>query len=347
MTAAYPRNCWYPLTWANGITRTLASHRVLGEDLVVYRTEAGAPVALAEMCPHRLAPLSAGRLRGDALECGYHGMTFAQDGRCVRIPGQAQIPSTARVRAYPVAERMGLAWIWMGDAAAADPAAIVTVPEYDDPRWSAAQGDALAIGANYLNLADNLCDPSHVSFVHLTTLGTAASEDIPVDHRVTEGGVLVWRWILDSAPIPLFAKYGSFAGPVDRWHYYDYRAPCTAIIDFGSADAGAIADRDERTQGMRIFACHFITPVDAHTCIDHWMHVRNFALGDRDVDERLHADFRIAFDEDKTILERIERNETANPQVRRISLAIDAAPRHMRRKVERMIAAEADVQAVA
>ena len=347
MTSLYPRNAWYPLTWADRIDRSLGAHRVLGEDLVVFRTEAGAPVAMADVCPHRLAPLSSGKLRGDAIECGYHGMTFARDGLCTRIPGQPHIPANARVRSYPVAERMGLAWIWMGEPAAADPADIVTVPEYEDPRWSAAQGDALAIGASYLNLADNLCDPSHVSFVHLTTLGSAASEDIPVDHRVTEDGVLVWRWILDGVPIPLFAKYGAFEGNVDRWHYYDYKAPCTAIIDFGSAAAGAIVDRDRRTEGMRIFACHFITPVDAHRCIDHWMHVRNFALGDRDVDARLHADFRIAFDEDKTILERIEHNERACPDIKRISLSIDAAPRQMRRAVTRMIAAEANVQAVA
>jgi phenylpropionate dioxygenase-like ring-hydroxylating dioxygenase large terminal subunit len=347
MTALYPRNAWYPLTWADRITQTLGAHRVLGEDLVAYRTEAGEAVAMADICPHRMAPLSIGKLRGDAIECGYHGMTFGRDGICTRIPGQAHVPATARVRSYPVVERMGLAWIWMGDPAAADPAEIVTVPEYDDPNWSSAQGDALEIDANYLNLADNLCDPSHVSFVHLSTLGSAASEDIPVDHRATKSGVLVWRWILDGAPIPIFAKYGSFEGNVDRWHYYDYQAPCSAIIDFGSAEAGAIKDHDKRDRGMRIFACHFITPVDEHRCIDHWMHVRNFALGDRDVDTRLHADFRIAFDEDKTILERIDRNERENPDFKRIHLSIDAAPRLMRRAVSRMAETESDIQAVA
>ena len=90
---------------------------------------------------------------------------------------------------------------------------------------------------------------------------------------------------------------------------------------------------------MRIFACHFITPVDAHHCIDHWMHVRNFALGDHDVDHRLHADFRIAFNEDKDILERIEQVEAKRPDMPRVRLAIDAAPQRMRKAVERLAAA--------
>lgn len=341
MTSNAPRNAWYPLTWSRNVTRALARHRLLGSDLVVYRSEAGAPVALDDMCPHRLAPLSMGKLKGDAVECGYHGMTFAPNGRCVRIPGQSMIPANARVPSYPLHEKMGLVWIWPGDPDRADPSLIYDLPQYNDAGWHAAHGDALRIDANYLNLADNLCDPAHVSFVHLSTLGNAASEEIPVEHTFSDSGVLVWRWIKDAPPIPLFAKYGDFRGNVDRWHYYDYAAPCSAVIDFGSADAYAIKDPKDRDQGLRIFACHFITPVDEHVCIDHWLHVRNFAIDDADVDQRLHADFRIAFNEDKEILERIEAMEQARPNAKRIRLGIDAAPQRMRRIVERMAAGDA------
>ena len=340
-----PRNSWYPLTWSRDVSRTLGRHRILGMDLVVYRSEAGEPVALDDVCPHRLAPLSMGKLKGDAIECGYHGMTFGRDGRCVRIPGQPIIPPNARVPSYPLQEKMGLVWIWPGDPTRADPALIYDLPQYHQPDWHAAHGDALSIGTNYLNLADNLCDPAHVSFVHLSTLGNSASEEIPVEHTFGERGVLVWRWIRNAPPIPIFAKYGNFRGNVDRWHYYDYLAPSIAVIDFGSAEAGAIANPEERDAGLRIFACHFITPVDDHLCIDHWLHVRNFALGDTDVDQRLHADFRIAFNEDKEILERIEQVERARPDFKRIRLGIDAAPQRMRRIVERMAAAEAEPRA--
>ncbi|HLZ06519.1 MAG TPA: aromatic ring-hydroxylating dioxygenase subunit alpha [Bradyrhizobium sp.] len=347
MNLLAPRNTWYPLTWSRNVTRKLSRHRVLGMDFVVYRSEAGTPVALDDACPHRLAPLSMGKLKGDAIECGYHGMTFGIDGRCVRIPGQSIIPPNARVPSYPLQEKMGLVWIWPGDPAQADPSLIYDLPQFGDAAWHAAEGDALRIETNYLNLADNLCDPAHVSFVHLSTLGNAASEEIPVEYSFGEDSVLVWRWIKDAPPIPLFAKYGNFSGHVDRWHYYDYRAPCIAVIDFGSAATGAIVDPEDRGAGLRIFACHFITPVDDNICIDHWLHVRNFALRDAEVDQRLHADFRIAFNEDKEILERIEEVAQARPNAKCIRLAIDAAPQRMRRIVERMVAGEAEARASA
>jgi vanillate O-demethylase monooxygenase subunit len=267
-------------------------------------------------------------------------MTFDGGGKCIRIPGQEIIPGSAQVRAYPTAERMGLVWIWMGDPARADTKLIYNLPQHDDPRWSAAYGDALEIKTNYLNLADNLCDPAHVSFVHLSTLGNAASEEIPVQHCLTDEGVLVWRWIKDGPPIPIFAKYGNFSGNVDRWHYYHFIAPNIAVIDFGSAVTGDIVDEADRNRGMQIFACHFITPVDEFTCIDHWLHVRNFSQGDHEVDERLHGDFRVAFNEDKEILEAIEQQEVKYAGVPKMRLAIDAAPMRMRRKVEAMMEAE-------
>ena len=334
---AFVKNAWYPAGWASEIGRTLQRRTILAENIVVYRREDHGLVALEDRCPHRLTPLSMGKLKGDAIECGYHGMTFDGSGQCVRIPGQTTIPTSAKVRSYPAAERMGLVWIWMGDADRADPADIYDLPQFHDPAWAAVQGDALHIRAHYLSLADNLTDPSHVSFVHLSTLGNASSEDVPVQQEKRDNAIIVWRWILDGPPIPIFAKYGHFAGNVDRWHYYHYEAPCIAIIDFGSAAAGAIDPAGgDRSRGLQIYACHFITPVDDNHCIDHWLHVRNFSQDDRAVDEKLNTDFRAAFAEDKEILESIRREEERDPGFRPLRLAIDAAPVRMRRMVERM-----------
>ncbi len=338
-----PRNCWYPLTWSSYVGRSLSRHKVLDTDLVAYRTLDGVAVALEDVCPHRLAPLSMGTLKADAVECGYHGMTFGANGRCIRIPGQSMIPPGAKVSCYPVQERMGVAWIWMGDAELADPSLIYDLPQYHRHGWRAVQGDALRLKTHYLNLADNLCDPAHVSFVHATTLGNSAGEEVPVEHALTERGVAVWRWIKDAPAMPLLAKYGQFKGNVDRWQYYDYVAPCIAVIDFGSADVDVLQASEDRDRGVRMFALHFITPVDDHSCIDHWLHVRNFAVDDSEVDQSLNADFRVAFNEDKGILEQIELVEQARPDLTGIRLGIDAALLKMRRKVDQMVAAEASV----
>ncbi|MDE2361505.1 MAG: aromatic ring-hydroxylating dioxygenase subunit alpha [Hyphomicrobiales bacterium] len=338
------RSAWYPAGWSRDIGDAPVSRRILNEDIVLYRKSDGAVVALEDVCPHRLLPLSFGKRKGDALECGYHGATFDASGRCIRIPGQELIPANARVRAYPVAERMGLAWIWMGAADRADPSTIYDLPQYHDPEWMAVEGDALPVAANYLSLADNLCDPSHVSFVHLSTLGNAQSEDVPVQWEMSEPEkkILTWRWIIDAPAIPLFQKFGGFAGPVDRWHYYHYHAPNIAVIDFGSAPTGTGAPEGRRDNGVQIYACHFMTPVDEAHSIDHWQFVANFKA-DEATRQSMIENFRMAFAEDKLILERIEANEQRMPERRPLRFAMDASPVRMRRMVADMIAAERSV----
>ncbi len=339
--AEYVRNAWYPAAWSRDIKRELISRRILEEDVVLYRKSTGSAAALEDACPHRLTPLSMGRLKGDTIECGYHGMTFDSRGECVRIPGQDIIPRNAQVRSYPLIESMGLVWIWMGDPALADPSAVYDLPQYHDAAWSAVEGDALRIDCHYLSLADNLCDPAHVSFVHLSTLGNTQGEDVPVhSEKRGENTLVTWRWILNAPAIPLFAKFGKFAGNVDRWHYYHYTAPSIAVIDFGSALTGTGAPEGVRAKCVQIYACHFITPVDADSCIDHWLFVKNFAT-DEAATKAMIEQFRIAFNEDKVILEAIHRKEK-QPRARRpIRLAIDAAPARMRQMVENRIKAEA------
>jgi phenylpropionate dioxygenase-like ring-hydroxylating dioxygenase large terminal subunit len=336
----FVRNAWYPAAWSRDIGRGLAHRKILGDPVVLYRTESGEVAALEDVCPHRFAPLSMGKLKGDAVECGYHGMTFDRGGRCIRMPGQEIIPAKAKVRSYPITENMGLVWIWMGAPELAKTAPVYDLPEYHDRKWSVVEGDALPIACHYLSLADNLCDPAHVSFVHLSTLGSAASEDIPVQfERRGDDRLLTWRWIMDSPAIPLFQKFGKFSGNVDRWHYYHYHAPSIAVIDFGSALTGTGAPEGRRDNCVQIFACHFITPVDEGSCIDHWLYVKNFP-SDEATTAAMSDQFRVAFNEDKAILEAIQKNEERAPDRRPIRLAIDASPVNMRRMIDQMIAAE-------
>ena len=103
--AEFLRNHWYVAAWAEEVGRTPLARIVLGDYLVLFRTEGGKAVALENRCPHRNLPLSEGRLVGDTLECGYHGMVFDCSGACTHLPGEASPPHWARVRAYPVIER--------------------------------------------------------------------------------------------------------------------------------------------------------------------------------------------------------------------------------------------------
>ena len=127
------RNCWQVTAFARDIGQTPLARTVCGEEIVLFRTQSGRAVALADRCPHRFAPLSLGRVAGEQIQCGYHGLCFDAEGHCVRVPGQDSVPRQAKVHAYPLVERHGFAWIWLGDAALADPAKIPDVHWCDDP----------------------------------------------------------------------------------------------------------------------------------------------------------------------------------------------------------------------
>ncbi len=334
------KNAWYVAAWSTEVDDQLRRFVILDEPILLFRRTDGTVAALEDRCPHRLLPLSKGKRIGDTVQCGYHGLTFGADGKCVRVPGQDKIPPSAFVDAYPIEERHGIIWIWMGDKHRADPDEIFDLPQFHDPAWHAHHGGALHIKSNYLNVAENLVDPAHVSFVHPTTLGNSASENIPV-HVATDGPAIVaWRWIRDAEPIGFFKAFGEFDGNVDRWHYYHLYTPCTAVIDFGSAPTEREISEDDRDSGNRVFALHFMTPVTENYTIDRWMHLRNTAIETEEASAKIDAMFEIAFAEDREILEAVHAEESRPLKRRPIRIAIDRGPMVYRKRVAEMIERE-------
>lgn len=337
---SFVRNSWYVAGWSHDFSDGLVPSEIIGQRIVLFRDTAGTLCALEDRCPHRLLPLSKGKQIGDTIQCGYHGMTFDGTGACVRVPGQDNTPERANVCAFPVVERHGIVWIWMGDPALANASEIFEIPEISDPAWHMHLGGHLHIEAHYLNVAENLVDPAHVSFVHPTTLGNTASENVPV-HVSTEGDVIrAWRWIRNAPPVGFFKEFGDFSGNVDRWHYYDLHMPSTAVIDFGSIDSAANCAEEDRNKGVRVFAIHFVTPVNENETIDHWMHLRNTAA-EASANDKIDSLLETAFAEDKAILEAIHIEE-CRPQTRRpVRIAIDKGPTVYRKRIRERIEAEA------
>src|SRR5580704_15135824 len=114
----YLRNAWYVAATVDELASArLLARTLLNEPIVFFRdAKTGTVAALEDRCCHRGAPLSAGEIEERGLMCGYHGLVFDRNGRCVDMPGShGRIPANARVRSYPVAERAGFLWIWMGD----------------------------------------------------------------------------------------------------------------------------------------------------------------------------------------------------------------------------------------
>ncbi len=339
------RNAWYVAAWSSEIDRRLQQIRVLGERICMFRSDAGGVVALEDACPHRKLPLSKGRIKDGNLECGYHGLTFDCSGQCVWAPGTGGIPRGARVRRYPVHEKYGLAWIWMGDAAAADPDEILPIPNYDDPDWGINRGAALELKCNYLFVCDNLLDPTHVAWVHQSSFGQDAVRDAPLQVTQTEDGIVVHRWMMDVEPAPFYKKIVAFDGNCDRLQHYEVRYPSLALaraVFTPAGTGGPDGPLDESTFIMDSY--NFMTPVSETETRYYWFQLRNVRPGDEDLSRMMSEDVRDAFEEDRAVLNEVQigMDTSTSPP---INLSIDGGPLRFRRQLETMIAREATAAA--
>jgi phenylpropionate dioxygenase-like ring-hydroxylating dioxygenase large terminal subunit len=334
------RNAWYVAAWEHEISHALLPMKLLGERIVFFKKEDGTVVALEDACPHRKLPLSMGRLLGDEVECGYHGLTFDSTGTCVRAPGNPTPPPGAKVRAYPLRVRYGLLWIWMGDAALADDTKLFEIAHWGDAAWGINRGDGMTVACNYLYITDNLLDPSHVAWVHQSSFAGAACEDTPLDVVANERGITVSRWMLDVEPAPFYAPFLKFSGRCDRKQQYEVRYPSNAAIravftPAGSGGEGIAPHADE----FIMDSYNFMTPVDENTTKYYWFQLRNFAPSDDVVSQRFSQSVRGAFEEDRVVLEAVHTG-MATMTTPNIGLRIDAGSARFRREVAKRIEAE-------
>ncbi|NYT62948.1 aromatic ring-hydroxylating dioxygenase subunit alpha [Alcaligenaceae bacterium] len=335
------RNAWYVAALEAEISRELHAAKILGEDIVMYRKLDGQVVALEDACPHRKLPLSMGRLQDDVLECGYHGLTFDCSGSCVRAPGMTHIPKAAVVHSYPCAERYGLVWIWMGDAALADPATIIAVDHWGDPAWGMNSGDAMTVPCNYLYVTDNLLDPTHVSWVHQSSFGSADIVGIPLKVDVQDSGVTVSRWMRSVEVAPFYAQFVKFQGHCDRKQQYEVRFPAHAVIRAIFTPAGTASDAEPFHPDVFLMdSYNFLTPVDNNTTRYFWFQMRNFSPDDQDVSRQFSEDVRHAFEEDRLVLTAVHAGMAKNPS--KLDLPQDSGPLRFRRKLQQLITAESE-----
>jgi phenylpropionate dioxygenase-like ring-hydroxylating dioxygenase large terminal subunit len=216
------------------------------------------------------------------------------------------------------------------------------LPAWDNPNRTVSVGKHGVVNCHYQLLTDNLTDPAHVAFVHRSTLGSAAQEDIPV--KVIEDGdaVVEERWTLDSPPAPIFTNLAGMRDNVDRWQYYYLHCPSICIVDFGSAPPGALdanASR-EAAPAVQMYSCIFMTPETERTTHYFYWQSRNFGIGDEAVSAKVLEQIDIAFAEDFAILEAQQHSLDTYPVSDDVKLALDSAPTRQRRIVQRMLDAE-------
>jgi vanillate O-demethylase monooxygenase subunit len=326
----YLRNSWYVGAWSHELTRKPFQRFLLDEPLVFYRTESGKPVVLDDRCIHRFAPLSAGCLEGDNIVCGYHGFTYAPNGNCITIPGVDRAPKKAGVKSYPVVEKWGWIWVWMGNEEKADEAKIPDFHYLDDPEW-AGKGETLNLKCAYNLVYENLLDLTHAKFVHKTTLATNDVTEFPLEIEEVGDTVVARREMSGIKSSPLFTRAGGFTEPVDHRQHVIFTPPC--YISINTTVKSAEASSENKIADIRIL--NALTPETSKTTNYFWSLVRCFALDDEEMETFLHEANTFAFSEDKAIIEQQQNMWDTVPDAKPIPFPHDkgviASDRLMRR----------------
>lgn len=215
----YLRDFWYIGGWSSEVSRLPMRRLIMSEPIAFYRRGNGAVAAIEDRCPHRNFPLSKGELIGDTIQCGYHGLVFGPDGRCVHAPGQDRAPASASIKAYPVEERSGIVWIWMGDAGAARREQIPDLSWLENSGWTPWIDGYIHLKCNHRHLTENLLDISHLAYVHKSSMGSDPDLFAKADTKVTPKATGVVRRVrLRDMPTPPVYRASSLVDDrIDQW----------------------------------------------------------------------------------------------------------------------------------
>lgn len=163
------RHYWVPFLKSSDVARDGQPHRVrlLGEDLVAFRDSEDRVGLVDHACPHRGAPMIFARNEGGGIRCIYHGWKFNVEGRCQDMPAEpADSPMCKRmtIKAYPVRERNGVLWAYMGP----NPDAPPPMPELE---WNMVPESHCVLTfrvqeCNWLQALEGEVDSAHAAILH-------------------------------------------------------------------------------------------------------------------------------------------------------------------------------------
>lgn len=336
----YLRDCWYMAAWADEVPpEGRLARTILDEPVLFYRNDDGGVRALFDRCPHRFAPLSMGQLAGEVVTCGYHGLAFDGSGHCVANP-HGPVSRALGVRAYPVEEAHRAIWIWMGDPARVDRAAIRDLSMLGDAPDSAFSSGYLHGAGQYELYVDNILDLSHADFLHPNTLGGGATSRArgKVEER-DDGSISILWHSAEDVPTPLFRRFlPDGTNKVEAWTEVVWSVPGVMTLTASAVRAGDRADGAAKLQNV-----HIMTPETARSTHYFFASTRNFARDDNELNDRLAA-FRaqifITEDEPMIAAQQARMGERDFWSLSPALLRIDEGGVRVRRRMEKLITDE-------
>ena len=336
------RHAWYAAARVDEVGNQPLARTFLDTPVVIFRNQAGEVGALLDACPHRAVPLSMGEVRDGLIRCPYHAMMFDVGGVCRYNPHVAGPPDRLKATSFPVVERHGFVWIWMGDAALADDSAIIDYSLFGPGSDYTIATDYLKIDAGYLLVIDNLMDLAHAEFIHAETVGSPGAHKVEQAKVVAEEGSITVKTLWpDLPPNGVNRPIWTESKHVDAWQDMTWRAPSNLYLDLGVNAPGK-----QRSDGIHTPSAHILTPETERSTHYFWCFARKFAPDDPAVTEGIKSVVNQAFgDEDRPILEAAQRRlDATGTRLRNLTVG-DAGSAQVRRRINQLLEQEAAIGA--
>jgi phenylpropionate dioxygenase-like ring-hydroxylating dioxygenase large terminal subunit len=276
-------NLWYAVEFSTAITDRPQLVTIFDRQITIYRDDRNKLQALSNICPHRGASLADGNIRDNCIVCPYHGWHFKGDGSCVKIPANASgvvIPRQAVVKTYPVQEKDGWVWLFLGDRSKAQDILLPELPQIQNDQMRMLQGD-FCWQVNYERAMDNGLDFAHAPFVHAGAFGNPEQPEVaPLQIELQKMGASatvllapnppkgLWKFLAKKEPALVKTRTGFVMpnltflevnlpfGTLVIWTAHVPRDNLTTIskwMNFRSFFTGKWADSDARKRTLKIF----------------------------------------------------------------------------------------------
>lgn len=331
-------NFWYPITRSEDLAGDAPEKvKVLGINLVVFRDKEGTAHVLSDTCVHRGGSLggawSAGdapRIIDDCVVCPYHGWEFDGNGECKNIPSigyGTKTPPRAKIDSYPVEEKYGIVFAFLGDLSEEERPPLLNVEEYGQEGWRANSVLVLEVDYNYERSMENGLDPAHNEFVHPTHGFSGEHRDTyrvreydTEDHR--QGWGFWFKVTMDTPPLP---QKGSATSPDSDTPWGDTKTTRDTIQPGGGTYGPNTMSTYITLTPEKMFRQYFFEqPVTENKTRIFFLNMRNFLL-DPKHDGPIHARNKIIAKQDIDILLEVDPPRTPMTNTKEVMMPADKA----------------------
>ncbi len=290
-------NFWYVAEESRNVRDQPVHVRMLGQEFALFRDSAGTLHALNNVCVHRGGSLAHGKVRGDCIECPYHGWQYDGAGVCRKIPSlgpEGRVPGRAKLDAYPVIEKYDLVFVFLGDLPEEQRPPIMDIPDWGDPAWRP-NFMRFEFNFDYKRSIENGVDTAHNEFTHSIQVFKKEGKPIAIPDLDLEVSADGWE---HGYHIVLPGAVTGQRGQAGK------TAPAPTTVYTGFHGVSSLRTLIHPTAHIKLHQYIFETPIDeSHTRI-FFYNFRSYLLGPEHDENSIRENTTVAY-EDRDVLERL------------------------------------------